>query len=205
MKHSSPAPSRSRLLPVATVILTAAVVAIIWFVTAPEESAPRLAAPPARPVSRPMAKPAPPPVLKRTPPVEDPSRIDPEIQRLADNLAAKTETPVRDLEMVDDFIDLYRKVFQQGNPIGLNEDITAVLTGRNAKNGILFPPNSPMIVKGQLVDRWGTPYWFHPSSGHQMEIRSAGPDKELFTPDDIVKNPGPDNMGIGAGAVSAGL
>ena len=56
-----------------------------------------------------------------------------------------------------------------------------------------------MIVKGQLVDRWGTAYWFHPNSSYQMEIRSAGPDKNLFTADDVVKNPGPDNMGIGSG------
>lgn len=125
--------------------------------------------------------------------------IDPEIQRMADDLAAKTQSPARDLELVDEFIEMYRKVFQQGNPIGLNEDITAVLTGRNASQGILFPPGNPMIVKGQLVDRWGTPYWFHPNSSYQMEIRSAGPDKNLFTPDDVVKNPGPDNMGIGSG------
>ena len=85
---------------------------------------------------------------------------------------------MRDLEIVNEFITLYSKAFQ-GNPIGLNEDITSVLTGNNYTKGILFPPNSPMIVRGQLVDRWGTPYWFHPSSASQMEIRSAGPDKDL--------------------------
>lgn len=187
----------------AFVALLVVVFCITWWVLAPKEPALRevkIAKPvkqPTEPSNMVMA----PPVAPQAPPA-DPRAIDPEIQELADRLAAKTENPSRDLEIVNDFIDLYRKVFQQGNPIGLNEDITSVLTGHNARNGVLFPPGSPMIVKGQLVDRWGTPYWFHPNSAFQMEIRSAGPDKQLFTPDDVVMNPGPDNMGIGGGAPS---
>ncbi|HEY1080771.1 MAG TPA: hypothetical protein VGE29_00830 [Prosthecobacter sp.] len=194
--------SRLRWLAVVSVILGTAVFWLIWFVMAPPEArAPvpvaktPLASKPSPPPAAPVAKPLPQEVA-------DPRTIDPEIQRLADRLAAKEESPVRDLEIVGEFIELYRKVFQQGNPIGGNEDITSVLTGHNASKGVLFPPGSPMIVKGQLVDRWGTPYWFHPSNSFQMEIRSAGPDKDLFTRDDVVINPGPDNMGIGDGPKS---
>ena len=127
------------------------------------------------------------------PPVKDPRFIDPGIQQLADDLASKEQSPARDLEIVNEFITLYSRAFQ-GNPIGLNEDITAVLTGHNPRKGVLFPPANPMVVNGQLVDRWGTPYWFHPYTSTQMEIRSAGPDKNLFTPDDIVLNAGPDDV-----------
>ncbi len=41
---------------------------------------------------------------------------------------------------------------------------------------------------GELVDRWGTPYFFHQISGADTEIRSAGPDKIMYTADDIVKH-----------------
>lgn len=182
-------------------VAAGAVVAVFvstWLALAPEEPAPPVVAKKTKPI-RPPADPLPPVIAPRVSAPPDPMSIDPEIQKMADDLSAKVHSPARDLELVDEFLDLYRRVFQQGNPIGLNEDITAVLTGRNARNGILFPPGSPLIVKGQLVDRWGTPYWFHPNSSYQMEIRSAGPDKNLFTQDDVVKNPGPDNMGIGTG------
>lgn len=128
-------------------------------------------------------------------PKPDPRRIDPEIQKLADRLVEQTQTPLNDLETVGEFVDLYRKSF--GNlPVGSNEDLTAIITGQNPKRGVLFPPDSPMIVKGQLVDRWGTPYWLHPSSGSSLEVRSAGPDKNLFTADDVMINPSPGGLGV---------
>jgi hypothetical protein len=39
---------------------------------------------------------------------------------------------------------------------------------------------------GELVDPWGTPYFFHQLSGTDMEIRSAGPDKTMWTDDDLM-------------------
>lgn len=189
-----PAPrSRFPLLIAATLLLCAAATALMWWLNAPTvefSTLPTITKAPPPPV-RASAPPA--PIVKITPP-PNPLSIDPDIQRLADELASKDQTPMRDLEIVNEFINLYAKAFQ-GNPIGMNEDITAVLTGNNYTKGILFPPNSPMIVRGQMVDRWGTPYWFHPSSGTQMEIRSAGLDKDLFTADDIVINPGPESIG----------
>jgi len=177
-------------------LLAAAVFCITWLTMAGHTPAVKPLAVPAS--SKPAPKVAAPAVPPLVLPVQvvDPRVIDPEIQKMADSLSDRSQPPSRDLETIGEFIDLYQKVFQQGNPIGLNEDITAVLTGHNAKNGILFPPNNPMIVKGQLVDRWGTPYWFHPSSSTQMEIRSAGPDRNLFTGDDVVLNPSPGDLGL---------
>jgi len=37
---------------------------------------------------------------------------------------------------------------------------------------------------GHLIDRWGPPYFFHALSGSEMEILSAGPDREFHTADD---------------------
>ena len=179
-------------------LVCAVVATLVWQFTAPPvESTPFPSAKKTKPqAAQPAAPPAP---VIQTSSKPDPRSIDPDIQRMADELASKEQTPMRDLEIVNEFVTLYSKAFQ-GNPIGMNEDITAVLTGHNYTKGILFPPNSPMIVKGQLVDRWGSPYWFHPSSGTQMEIRSPGPDKNLFTLDDIVINPGPESFGSATGA-----
>ena len=128
-------------------------------------------------------------------PTVNPRAIDPEIQKQADRLADHSQTPLADLEIVHDFFELYRKTF--GNqPVGSNEDLMAILTGMNPQNGILFPKDSPVIVGGELVDRWGTPYWLHPNSDARVEIRSAGPDRDLFTPDDLMLNASPGGLGV---------
>lgn len=106
----------------------------------------------------------------------------------------RAQTPLNDLEIVNEFFEMYRKTFSQ-LPVGSNEDLTAILTGSNPAKGVLFPDDSPMIVKGQIVDRWGSPYWIHPNSGARVEIRSAGPDKSLFTPDDVILNASPSGLG----------
>ena len=75
-----------------------------------------------------------------------------------------------------------------GNPVGTNPEITAALNGDNPK-GIKFI-NEGMGLRvngrGELVDYWGTPFFFHQISGSEMEIRSAGPDKKMYTADDLV-------------------
>ena len=127
--------------------------------------------------------------------------IDPALQERADQLNEQDSPPQRDLEIIAEFIQTYGKALG-GNPIGDNSDITAALTGSEGHKGRVFPPNHRSIRNGQLIDRWGVPYWFHPNSGNQMEIRSAGPDKQLFTPDDIVLNPSPSGLGVTPSAES---
>ena len=41
-------------------------------------------------------------------------------------------------------------------------------------------------ARGELIDNWGTPFFFHQVSGTEMEIRSAGPDMKMWTADDLV-------------------
>jgi hypothetical protein len=39
---------------------------------------------------------------------------------------------------------------------------------------------------GEMLDGYGTPFFFHQISGQEMEIRSAGPDRVMWTFDDTV-------------------
>jgi hypothetical protein len=73
------------------------------------------------------------------------------------------------------------------NPVGNNAEITKALQGDNPKQiNFLKDDGNRVNVKGELVDAWGTPYFFHQISGHEMEIRSAGPDRVMYTKDDLV-------------------
>ncbi|HTQ50878.1 MAG TPA: hypothetical protein VMJ12_09210 [Candidatus Acidoferrales bacterium] len=76
-----------------------------------------------------------------------------------------------------------------GNPVGTNPEFTKQLSGDNPKHINFISSEAGMRVNdnGELVDPWGTPYFFHQISGADTEIRSAGPDKVMYTSDDIVK------------------
>ena len=75
----------------------------------------------------------------------------------------------------------------RGNPVGNNAEITAALNGGNA-NGVRYLDELALPVNGngELIDEWGTPYFFHQLSGTEMEIRSAGPDRKMWTRDDLL-------------------
>jgi hypothetical protein len=90
------------------------------------------------------------------------------------------------LEQVAFVIRDFRNALSQ-NPSGTNAEITAALLGGNLKQ-IRFPvpEGSSVNSRGELCDFWGRPYFFHQLSGTEMEIRSAGPDLNLWTPDDVI-------------------
>ncbi len=75
-----------------------------------------------------------------------------------------------------------------GNPFGNNREITAKLNGGNPKQVVFLKPEDGMRLneRGELIDNWGTPFFFHQISGSEMEIRSAGPDRKMWTRDDLV-------------------
>lgn len=90
-------------------------------------------------------------------------------------------------------IENMRTTFRQyglkfgGNPVGTNPEITRALDGDNPEQiRFLGPDGNRINEKGELVDSWGTPYFFHQLSAMQMEIRSAGPDRVMWTADDLV-------------------
>jgi len=90
------------------------------------------------------------------------------------------------LENMRTSIRQYGSVFGE-NPVGTNEEITKALQGGNRKQiNFLKEDGNRVNSNGELVDVWGTPYFFHQISGHEMEIRSAGPDRVMYTGDDLV-------------------
>lgn len=90
-----------------------------------------------------------------------------------------------DLSNVHVLLSSHRRVFGE-NPVGLNDEITAELTGRNSKGvASLSPDHRAISDDGELLDRWSTPYRFHALSSKLMEVRSAGPDRVHFTEDDL--------------------
>jgi len=73
------------------------------------------------------------------------------------------------------------------NPVGSNAEIMKAVMGGNPVNARVGPPvGQNLNDQGELLDRWGSPYFFHQLSKKSMEIRSAGPDQRLWTSDDIV-------------------
>ncbi len=110
--------------------------------------------------------------------------------QLADDLNSPKSDIHADLRLLNDLFMHYRSAVRDDNPVGDNADITAVLTGRNRLGFAFIPKDHPAInANGELCDRWGTPYFFHQLSGEEMEIRSAGPDRKLWTADDEVLTP----------------
>jgi len=81
----------------------------------------------------------------------------------------------------------YNSAFGE-NPVGTNPEITAALMGKNPKQINFITAESGLRVNenGEMVDAYGTPFFFHQLSGQEMEIRSAGEDRKMWTFDDLV-------------------
>jgi hypothetical protein len=97
--------------------------------------------------------------------------------------------PEKDLEIVRELISQYFTAMQNrpGPPVGDNADLMRAMSGKNPLRLRVIPEESGVLgVGGQLVDRWGTPYHLHKLAESYFEIRSAGPDRKLFTGDDLV-------------------
>ncbi len=137
------------------------------------------------------------PSTKLQNPYDTPDPADPRITRLkngnvlynpsieASRSLSKTIEPKRALETIHELIDHYRFAYQE-NPVGVeNFEFTEQLLGKNRLRIVFIDPESEAIQGNQLVDTWGTPYFFHPLSGQKIEIRSAGPDRQFWTNDDI--------------------
>lgn len=74
-------------------------------------------------------------------------------------------------------------------PLSANEDWADLFRGKNgAREEFLSAQHVALNDKGQLIDRWQTPLFFHALGGGRYEIRSAGPDKTMWTADDLQRN-----------------
>lgn len=74
-----------------------------------------------------------------------------------------------------------------GRPPATNAEFTAALTGRNPLRVVFLPANNPAISdRGELLDAWQTPYFFHALAADSIEVVSAGPDRVPFNGDDLI-------------------
>ena len=111
--------------------------------------------------------------------------MDEGVRQITAQLNDDATQPEDDLAAIQEILNLAARA-HGGHPSGENSDITATLIGQG--EGAFLPKRHPAVREGELIDRWGTPYWFHPVNANTTEIRSAGPDRELFTLDDVVLN-----------------
>ena len=97
--------------------------------------------------------------------------------------------PQRDLEMVKDAVDAFvRSIKISGAlPTGSNRELVAALAGENPHRIRFIDPASPFINgDGELLDRWQVPLFFHFVEANDVGVRSAGPDRVLWTADDVM-------------------
>lgn len=105
---------------------------------------------------------------------------------IASRLHGEDHSAEEDLQTLDELLGLFRLSFNENPLAGDNQMVMEALMGGNPGNLVVFPRDHPSLdAEGQLLDRWGTPYFFHALSGQEMEIFSAGPDREFNTSDDI--------------------
>jgi hypothetical protein len=96
--------------------------------------------------------------------------------------------PEHDLTLMAQLMENYSLLVKSSayRTLSANEDWAAAFRGTNQIHLRFLPDQHRAFnAEGQLVDRWGTPLFFHPLGSHRYEIRSAGPDRKLWTDDDI--------------------
>jgi hypothetical protein len=174
--------------------LAGAIAVGVWFqresVTPRQQPAPEAARPPAPSI--------PPRAALDAPPAIQPAPAKPSARQAGSPLARELNAPAsdatHDVAALHGMLRQYLRQLRQrpGHPIGNDADLARVLTGHNPMKLVVLPPTHPALSPdGRLRDRWGTPYFIHPRGLGAFEIRSAGPDRKLFTPDDAIANPPP--------------
>jgi hypothetical protein len=110
----------------------------------------------------------------------------PTMVRLAERLNDSEASVEDDLGVVGLLIENFLRRSREVPAGGRNEEIVGALRGRNREKEVsLGRSNAKLNEKGELLDRFGTPYYFRPVSDQRIEVRSAGPDRTLWTKDDL--------------------
>lgn len=124
-----------------------------------------------------------PPVLRPHPPESVPTG-----NAILRHYAAEEGTVEQDLRLMAAALDNFALLVKGDEPLrpGANEEIAATLQGKNrVQLRFLSADTTALNSAGQLVDRWGTPLFFHARDHQRIDIRSAGPDRQMWTDDDV--------------------
>ena len=187
---------------VRTAVITVAAFAVVLLAALslrePASPPPHSEAPSPAPAGEPPPAIPPPTDLRSTPTAESvPTAPARDPRKAGSPLAGELHSPGfdarHDVATLRAMLRQYLRILhgRQGPPIGNDSDLARVLTGHNPMKLVVLPPEHPALTPdGRLRDRWGTPYFIHPRGNLAFEIRSAGPDRKLFTADDLIENPG---------------
>ncbi len=92
--------------------------------------------------------------------------------------------------MLLEILQAYRRVAGSFPTAEDNPQLMKTLRGEGPGGLMLFPSDHARYdADGALLDAWGTPFFFHHIGSQRIEIRSAGPDRTLYSADDIVAGP----------------
>jgi len=109
-------------------------------------------------------------------------------EQILANYASPSTRPEDDLSMMAHAFSNLTLLIKGDAPfrMGANEEFAAALLGKN-RDQLRFLPDVHRCLnaQGQLVDRWMTPLFFHVNERSRIDIRSAGPDRVMWTQDDL--------------------
>jgi len=106
---------------------------------------------------------------------------------LANLLGNPSVDPANEPKIVLQVLDAYRRMLGAYPAGENNQQLVNALLGANKEKMPFLPRDHPRLnAKGEIVDAWGTPFFFHLNSRSSIEVRSAGADRVLFTGDDAV-------------------
>lgn len=97
---------------------------------------------------------------------EDGKRVFIESVGIANEMKDPEASPEQAMERFGEVLSFYRMAFAE-NPVAAdNQSVMASLMGENPKGLVFFPDDHPGLnSERELVDPWGTPYYFHALSG----------------------------------------
>ena len=104
------------------------------------------------------------------------------------NYAQESARPEEDLNALFHAVSNLMLLVKGDSPfrMGANEEFAAALRGKN-RDQLRFVSDKSQIFnsQGQVIDRWDTPLYFHTLAHDRIDIRSAGPDRKMWTEDDL--------------------
>jgi hypothetical protein len=106
------------------------------------------------------------------------------------NYANPASPPQDDLILMSRAVASFLLISKQASdrPLSANEEWSAALRGNRPGTEPWISNNSVALdSRNRLIDRWGVPLHFHALGGKQWEIRSAGPDKKMWSDDDLLE------------------